>query len=46
MVIPREGWLLRISLGENDRHEGRPLYQWIVLKAREHGLAGARPFSP
>jgi hypothetical protein len=41
MMLPREGHLLRIFLGESDRHEGMPLYQWIVLKAREHGLAGA-----
>ena len=41
MVIPREGYLLRIFIGESDKHEGKPLYEWIVLKAREHGLAGA-----
>jgi len=41
MVIPREGYLLRIFVGESDRHEGKPLYEWIVLKAREQGLAGA-----
>jgi PII-like signaling protein len=41
MIIPREGYLLRIFIGESDRHEGKPLYEWIVLKAREQGLAGA-----
>jgi len=41
MVIPREGYLLRIFIGESDKHQGKPLYEWIVLKAREHGLAGA-----
>jgi hypothetical protein len=41
MVIPREGYLLRIFVGETDMHEGKPLYEWIVLKAREQGLAGA-----
>src|SRR5206468_6917644 len=41
MVLPREGCLLRIFVGESDRHSGRPLYEWIVLKAREQGLAGA-----
>ena len=41
MVIPREGHLLRVFIGESDKHEGKPLYEWIVLKAREHGLAGA-----
>ena len=40
MVIPREGHLLRIFIGESDKHEGKPLYEWIVLKAREQGLAG------
>lgn len=41
MVLPRKGHLLRIFIGEKDRYENRPLYEWIVLKAREHGLAGA-----
>jgi PII-like signaling protein len=41
MVIPEEGLLLRIHLGENDRHDGKPLYEAIVLKAREMHLAGA-----
>jgi PII-like signaling protein len=41
MVIPREGHLLRIFIGESDKHKGKPLYEWIVLKAREQGLAGA-----
>jgi PII-like signaling protein len=33
--------LLRIYLGEADRADGRPLYEALVLKAREMGLAGA-----
>jgi len=41
MMIPHEGYLLRIFIGESDKHEGNPLYEWIVLKAREHALAGA-----
>ncbi len=41
MVLPQDGHLLRIFIGESDRHEGRPLYEWIVHKARENGLAGA-----
>jgi len=41
MTLPREGHLLRIFLGESDRHEGIPLYEWIVREARRHGLAGA-----
>jgi len=41
MVLPKEGSLLRIFIGESDKHEGMALYEWIVRKAREHGLAGA-----
>jgi len=41
MILPREGHLLRIFIGESDRHEGMTLYEWIVRKAREQGLAGA-----
>jgi PII-like signaling protein len=32
---------LRLFIGESDEHDGRPLYEAIVLKARELGLAGA-----
>lgn len=41
MHIPEDGYLLRIFVGESDRHGHRPLYEAIVLKARETGLAGA-----
>jgi PII-like signaling protein len=41
MTLPREGRLLRIFIGESDRHEGLPLHEWLVRKARENGLAGA-----
>lgn len=41
MQVPRNALLLRVFLGEKDRHEGRPLYEAIVLKARESHLAGA-----
>jgi len=41
MMLPEEGQLLRILIGENDRYGKRPLYEWIVRKARESGLAGA-----
>ncbi|MBI1208356.1 MAG: DUF190 domain-containing protein [Azospirillum sp.] len=41
MNIPRDAVLLRIFLGEDDRHGHQPLYQAIVLKAREMHLAGA-----
>ncbi len=41
MHIPRDAMLLRIFIGEDDRCRGRPLYEAIVLKAREMHLAGA-----
>ena len=41
MQIPREAVLLRIFLGESDRWEHQPLYEAIVMKARERHLAGA-----
>jgi PII-like signaling protein len=41
MEIPQDAALLRIFAGENDRSDGKPLYEAIVLKARETGLAGA-----
>jgi uncharacterized protein len=42
MTLPRDAMLLRIFIGEDDRsREGRPLYEAIVLKARDVHLAGA-----
>ena len=41
MQIPHDAVLLRIFLGEADKCHGRPLYEAIVLKARELHLAGA-----
>ncbi|GJQ26183.1 MAG: hypothetical protein HBSAPP02_12150 [Phycisphaerae bacterium] len=41
MKIPEQGWLLRVFIGESDTWQGRPLYEAIVLKARELHLAGA-----
>jgi len=41
MKIPHEAVLLRIFIGESDRHGHQPLYEAIVLKAREAHLAGA-----
>ena len=41
MQLPQDAMLLRIFIGENDRHGQRPLYEAIVLAARERGLAGA-----
>ena len=39
--IPSQGYLLRIFVGESDKYGHHPLYETIVLKAREFGLAGA-----
>jgi PII-like signaling protein len=41
MTLPDEGSLLRIFIGESDRHGGMALYEWIVRAARERHMAGA-----
>jgi hypothetical protein len=41
MQLPKDAMLLRIFLGESDKAGHRPLYEEIVLKAREAHLAGA-----
>ena len=41
MQIPQDAVLLRIFIGESDRADHKPLYEAIVLKAREMHLAGA-----
>jgi PII-like signaling protein len=41
MQIPEDAVLLRIFIGENDRWQHKPLYEAIVLKAREMHLGGA-----
>jgi PII-like signaling protein len=41
MKIPEQAKLLRVFIGESDRADHLPLYEAIVLKARELGLAGA-----
>ena len=41
MMLPEEVHLLRIFIGESDKHSGKPLYEWIVIQARQQGLAGA-----
>jgi len=41
MHLPHDALLLRIFLGESDRWEHKPLYEAIVLKARELQMAGA-----
>ena len=41
MQLPEDGVLLRILIGESDRHERKPLHEVIVQKAKELDLAGA-----
>jgi PII-like signaling protein len=41
MQIPKDAMLLRIFCGEDDKFERQPLYEAIVLKAREMHLGGA-----
>ena len=41
MEIPNQAVLLRVFIGESDRWQHKPLYEAIVLKAREMHLAGA-----
>jgi uncharacterized protein len=36
-----EGKLLRIFIGEGDKHQRMPLYEWLVQQARAQGMAGA-----
>jgi uncharacterized protein len=44
MKLEGEGVLVRIFIGESDRYEGLPLYEAVVQRAREKGLAGATVF--
>jgi uncharacterized protein len=41
MQVPTNAVLLRIFIGEADRHQGSPLYEAIVMEARQRHLAGA-----
>jgi uncharacterized protein len=41
MQVPKDAVLLRIFIGEDDRADGRPLYEAIVMAAREMHIAGA-----
>jgi PII-like signaling protein len=41
MNIPEDGYLLRVFVGESDKHGHIPLYEAIVQRARKAGLAGA-----
>jgi len=40
-MLSKNGKLLRIFIGETDRHDGSPLYEWIVREACKSGMAGA-----
>jgi hypothetical protein len=44
MFLPQDGQLVRIFIGEADKHDGMPLYEWIVREARKRGLSGATVF--
>ncbi|HIA52485.1 MAG TPA: DUF190 domain-containing protein [Candidatus Melainabacteria bacterium] len=35
-----DGQVLRVFVGETDKHQGVPLYEWILKKAKQEGLAG------
>lgn len=41
MKLSGEAKLLRVFVGESDQHQGRPLYEEIVQRAQQAGLAGA-----
>lgn len=41
MELLQEAYLLRIFIGETTKYEGKPLYEWLVIKAQESDLAGA-----
>lgn len=41
MSLPRDAMLLRIYLGEQEKAGHQPLYEALVLKARQLGIAGA-----
>jgi PII-like signaling protein len=43
-MLSEEGLLLRVFIGESDKHEGVPLYEWLIQKAKSAGLAGATVF--
>lgn len=41
MQLPEDGYLLRIIVGESDKKEGIPLYEWLVRRAKQEKIAGA-----
>jgi hypothetical protein len=40
MMLEQDGAVLRIYLGESDKHDGKPLYEWIIHQAKDHGIEG------
>ena len=44
MELPENCQRLRIYVGESDTWEHRPLYEALVVKAREEGMGGATVF--
>src|SRR3990172_9460006 len=40
MDFLQEGYLLRIFIGESDKHDGKPLYEWLVQEAKARQLEG------
>lgn len=40
-MLPEDGALLRVFIGEHDKHMGKPLHEWLVLEAKKRELAGA-----
>jgi uncharacterized protein len=40
-MLSADGSRLRIYIGESDKYEKQPLYEWIVIQAKAKGLAGA-----
>ena len=44
MPTPKKGTLLRLHFSESDRHAGKPLYEAVVERARQLGIAGATVF--
>lgn len=44
MMMQRDGYALKVYVGERDKHGHVPLYEWIIQQAREQGLAGATAF--
>jgi PII-like signaling protein len=41
MTLQTDSYLLRIFIGESDRINGKPLYEWLVKEAKLRGMAGA-----